>query len=50
VAGPAAAELAEALLLVVSGDLAMRLRPAGPSDASAARKIAEAVVERMRSA
>jgi AcrR family transcriptional regulator len=50
VAGPRAAELAEALMLVVSGDLAMRLRPDGPSDASAARRIAEAVVERVRSA
>jgi AcrR family transcriptional regulator len=45
-----AAELAEALLLVVSGDLAMRLRPDGPTDTSAARKIAEAVVERTKAA
>ena len=47
VAGPAAAELAESLLLVVSGDLAMRLRAAGPSDTSVARRIAEAIVHRM---
>jgi AcrR family transcriptional regulator len=45
-AGTGAAELAEQLLLVVSGYLAMRLRPVGPTDTSVARGIAEALVER----
>jgi len=46
VAGPDAAALAEALLLVVSGDLAMRLRSPGPAGARPGRAVAEAVVDR----
>jgi AcrR family transcriptional regulator len=46
VAGAGAAELAEEVLLVLSGHLAMRLRSVGPADTSVARRIAEAVVER----
>lgn len=46
VAGPDAAALAEALLLVVSGDLAMRLRDGSPADAHTARAVAEAVIDR----
>ncbi len=45
IAGPGAAELAEQLLLVISGDLAMRLRSVGPTDTSAARKIARKIAE-----
>jgi AcrR family transcriptional regulator len=47
VAGPDAGALAEALLLVVSGDLAMRLRTGGTGGTAAARTtraVAEAVV------
>jgi AcrR family transcriptional regulator len=44
--GPGAAELAEQVLLVISGHLAMRLRSVGPTDTSIARRIAEAVVDR----
>ena len=47
VAGSGAAELAEALLLVVSGHLAMRLRSAEPALSSVSRMIAEALVERV---
>jgi AcrR family transcriptional regulator len=50
VVGSRAAELAEELMLVVSGDLAMRLRTGRSAEPSAARRIAEAVVERMRTA
>lgn len=50
VAGRRAAELAEALLLVVSGDLAMRLRTGRPTEATGARAIAETVVEGMGTA
>jgi AcrR family transcriptional regulator len=50
VAGARAAELAEALLLVISGHLAMRLRSPGVADTSLARRIAEAVVERASAA
>ncbi len=46
VAGPDAGALAEALLLVVSGDLAMRLRDGYPADAHTARAVAEAVIDR----
>lgn len=46
VAGSDAAKLAEALLLVVSGDLAMRLRNGSPADTRIARTVAEAVVNR----
>ena len=46
IAGPDAPALAEALLIVVSGDLAMRLREGAPADTSAARAVAEAVVDR----
>jgi AcrR family transcriptional regulator len=45
VAGQGAAELAEAILLVFSGHLAMQLRSAD-ADTSAARAIAQAIVER----
>ncbi|MGD9960707.1 TetR/AcrR family transcriptional regulator [Nocardioides sp.] len=45
-AGPGAAELAEEILLVFSGQLAMRLRSDGPTDTSLARRIAEAVAAR----
>ena len=45
-AGPRAAELAEQVLLVFSGHLAMRLRSVGSTDTSVAREIAEAVVDR----
>lgn len=48
VAGPGAADLADQVLLVISGHLAMRLRSVGPSDTSVARRIAEAVVEGAR--
>src|SRR6195952_3855117 len=34
VVGPGAAELAEQVLLVISGDLAMRLRSVGPADSA----------------
>ncbi len=44
--GPGAAELAEQVLLVFSGHLAMRLRSAGPTDTSVAKRIAETVVDR----
>jgi AcrR family transcriptional regulator len=44
VAGPDAVALAEALLLVVSGELAMRLR-SGVADSGTARVVAEAVVD-----
>lgn len=50
VAGHGAEELAEAILLIFSGQLAMRLRTDRPADSSAARRIAESVVERARSA
>jgi AcrR family transcriptional regulator len=43
--GAGAAGLAEQVLLVFSGHLAMRLRSAGPTDTSVARKIAEALVD-----
>jgi AcrR family transcriptional regulator len=46
VVGSDAATLAEALLLVLSGDLAMRLRNGGPVDTRIARTVAEAVVNR----
>jgi len=46
VAGADAGALAEALLLVVSGDLAMRLRSRGPAGARPGRAVAEAVVDR----
>jgi AcrR family transcriptional regulator len=46
VAGSDAVTLAEALLLVVSGDLAMRLRNGSPVDTRIARTVAEAVVSR----
>lgn len=46
--GPGAAELAEQVLLVFSGHLAMRLRSDGPTDTSVARRIAEAVVQGAR--
>jgi AcrR family transcriptional regulator len=46
VAGSDAVTLAEALLLVVSGDLAMRLRVGSPADTRTARTVAEAVVDR----
>ena len=45
-AGPGAADLAEQLLLVFSGHLAMRLRSGGPTDTVLARRIAAAVVDR----
>jgi AcrR family transcriptional regulator len=47
VVGGRAAELAEGLILVVSGDLAMRLRTGGSTTTPAARGIAEALVGRM---
>ncbi|MDX6366927.1 MAG: hypothetical protein QOK30_2003 [Nocardioidaceae bacterium] len=46
VAGSDAVTLAEALLLVVSGDLAMRLRNGSQADTRIARAVAEAVVDR----
>ena len=46
VAGPAAPALAEALLLVVSGDLAMRLRDGVPGDGATARAVADAIIDR----
>jgi len=46
VAGADAAELAEELLLVVSGDLAMRLRDGAAADSRRARAVAGAVVDR----
>jgi AcrR family transcriptional regulator len=46
VAGPDAGTLAEELLLVVSGDLAMRLRTGGSASARTTRAVAEAVVDR----
>jgi AcrR family transcriptional regulator len=45
-AGPGAAELAEEILLVFSGALAMRLRSVGPTDTAVARRIAGVVVGR----
>nr|WP_253945294.1 TetR/AcrR family transcriptional regulator [Nocardioides sp. zg-DK7169] len=46
VAGPGAAALAEALVLVYSGDLAMRLRPDGPEPVPGlARQVAALLVE-----
>ena len=50
VVGSRAAELAEELMLVVSGDLAMRLRTGRSAEPCAARRIAEAVVARMSAA
>lgn len=46
VAGADAAVLAEALLLVVSGDLAMRLRAGAPADTRLSRAVADAVIDR----
>ncbi|MDX6327028.1 MAG: hypothetical protein QOK15_3382 [Nocardioidaceae bacterium] len=46
VVGSDAVTLAEALLLVVSGDLAMRLRNGSPADTRIARTVAEAVINR----
>lgn len=46
VAGPDAPALADALLLVVSGDLAMRLRDGAAADAGTARAVASAVLDR----
>jgi AcrR family transcriptional regulator len=46
VAGPDAGTLAEELLLVLSGDLAMRLRNGSTVDTRIARTVAEAVVNR----
>ena len=48
VAGEAAADLAEALTLVVSGRLAMRLRDDGPESVGVARRVAEMLVDRVR--
>ena len=45
IAGPDRQALAEALLLVVSGDLAMRLRTGGSAGARTTRAVAEAVVD-----
>lgn len=44
--GDDAAALAEELLLVVSGDLAMRLRAGAAGDTSTARAVADAVLDR----
>ena len=44
--GPDAPLLAQQVLLVFSGQLAMRLRPDGSTDSSVARTVAAAVVER----
>lgn len=50
VAGPRAAELADALALVYSGDLAMRLRPGVPDvDPGTPRRVAELLVEQLAS-
>lgn len=43
--GPDAAELADALTLIVSGDLAMRLRPDQPATAGTGRALAELLVD-----
>ena len=45
VAGPQAAALADAVMLLVSGELAMRLRPGGAATSGTARSLAELLVD-----